>query len=473
MQIEQERKKQKGISLIVLVITIIIMIILAGAIVLTLSNNGIINKASGSVDATNEANVRAAAQTAWAEAYLNTNRTQEKLEEYVLNKLVEQKINIDKYFIKVTENGVTVVKSVVDIVDTVPIPKGFVASQATGENKKDGGLVIYEGTEPVTDVNVEDAKRNRNQYVWVPVDDFETDFVKGKSYNKTFQNVPGTDNWEVVLDLNTNMPDIEENKKYSQYMTPTTLAEVQEVYKSVKEYKGFYIARYEVGLDIGKHKTSNDGIIIKSVHSKMNKAPYNYVRWTYNNVINEDTNGAIEVARSIYPESNENYGVVSTLAYGVQWDRTLDWFIETKAQNGTKDVTFRDDSIRDSTNYGNYKNNEIPNLTFNTGASVSKDNGQTYTTIDSTYSKKSNESHLLTTGATEESRLNNIYDMAGNVQECTMMVSPNSLRVYRGGIYNATGDSTGITDMSGDYDNIYAYNCYYGFRATLYIKKEH
>ena len=46
-------QKKKGISLIVLVITIIVMIILAAAVVITLSNTGIINRASDAVDKTN------------------------------------------------------------------------------------------------------------------------------------------------------------------------------------------------------------------------------------------------------------------------------------------------------------------------------------------------------------------------------------------------------------------------------------
>ena len=41
--------KNKGISLITLVITIIIMIILAGAIILTLTNSGIFDKANDAV----------------------------------------------------------------------------------------------------------------------------------------------------------------------------------------------------------------------------------------------------------------------------------------------------------------------------------------------------------------------------------------------------------------------------------------
>lgn len=50
-----------------------------------------------------------------------------------------------------------------------PIPKGFVVSEATNENTIEGGLVIYEGTTPVNDDNVEKAMISRNQYVWIPV----------------------------------------------------------------------------------------------------------------------------------------------------------------------------------------------------------------------------------------------------------------------------------------------------------------
>ena len=101
---------KKGISLIVLVITIIVMIVLAGAIILSLNNAGIIEKSNEAVDLTNIANVREFAQTKWAEAYLETDKTQEKLEEYVLAELTEAGINKDDYEIEVTEKGVTVNK---------------------------------------------------------------------------------------------------------------------------------------------------------------------------------------------------------------------------------------------------------------------------------------------------------------------------------------------------------------------------
>ena len=70
-------------------------------------------------------------------------------------------------------NGETVVyggKSE-NIQSQFPIPDGYVASQVEGENTKEDGLVIYEGTDPVTAENHATAMSSRNQYVWIPVDD--------------------------------------------------------------------------------------------------------------------------------------------------------------------------------------------------------------------------------------------------------------------------------------------------------------
>ena len=86
------------------------MIVLAGAIILSLNNSGIINKSNEAVDLTNIANVREFAQTKWAEAYLETDKSQPELEKYVLDGLDEADINIEDYDIVVTEKGVTVNK---------------------------------------------------------------------------------------------------------------------------------------------------------------------------------------------------------------------------------------------------------------------------------------------------------------------------------------------------------------------------
>ncbi len=72
-------QKIKGISLIVLVITIIIMVILAGAIVLTLNNSGIIDRASEAVNKSDKTNLKQLAQLAWAEEYAENEASANKL----------------------------------------------------------------------------------------------------------------------------------------------------------------------------------------------------------------------------------------------------------------------------------------------------------------------------------------------------------------------------------------------------------
>jgi len=401
------------------------MIILAGTIILTLDNTGIIGKANEAVEKTNLAEVQNLASLKWAEAFMAGKTTQKQLETEVINGLAKENIDLIQYNVIVTDEGVTVTlkngnsgvtaqipeawkANVINIVDTVPIPKGFVASSATGENTKNGGLVIYEGTGPVTDSNVENAKRTRNQYVWVPVEDFSK-FIRqkfGASYSPS--NVLGTDYWEVELDTTTNMPLATQDERY---MTSTTLAEVQAMYESVKEYKGFYMARYEAGID--KERTSDNGLLEENVYCVMGKIPYIYIPWTKNDIMNEDTGGAVEVARSIYPAANVDYGVVSTLTYGAQWDRTLSWWIETKAENGTKDAKIEAaDDLNDSTKYGNY-----------TGT-------------------------LLTTGETEKTKVNNIYDMAGNAGEHIMSGIFAGYRVLVGGMHCSIGTLSPVTSKS-------------------------
>ena len=98
---------KKGISLIVLVITIIVMIILAASVVITLSNTGVINRASEAVDATNQSQVQDLAALIWADAYMD-NKRDEALVTEVTTKLGEQGITTEKWNIEVSNTGVTV-----------------------------------------------------------------------------------------------------------------------------------------------------------------------------------------------------------------------------------------------------------------------------------------------------------------------------------------------------------------------------
>ncbi len=98
---------KKGISLIVLVITIIVMIILAASVVITLSNTGVINKASQAVDLTNERQVQDLAALVWADEFMAGKRG-EMLKEAVLDKLEDYTTD---YIITVTDSGISVSKT--------------------------------------------------------------------------------------------------------------------------------------------------------------------------------------------------------------------------------------------------------------------------------------------------------------------------------------------------------------------------
>lgn len=431
-------KTKKGVSLLLLIILIVVMVMLLCTIIVVVNNNSktIIN--SNVISGTLE-KVQQLADKKWKEVYKNKDKTEDEIKTYILEELENENIDITKYNIIVGPEGVAVLDNwLVGIVDDVPIPRGFVASGATGENTKAGGLVIYEGNEEVTDENVEVARRTRNQYVWVPVEseEFKTKFVRS-SYDieyKTISNFYGLEYWEVELDLE-NMPVGEQN---SQYISRQTLEEIQNLYESVKKYEGFYIARYEAGIDHQRTEYHKDEGLLKQetiVYSVMGKIPYNIENWGKS--MSDESGGVVEVARNIYPKTNENYGAVSTLTYGVQWDTILQWWLDTRA------VT----SIFDSTEYGNYKANAVQAGGFNYDARYAKENSDfrmgEYEYVTEFTTKQENEVMLVTTGAIKAAKVNNIYDMAGNVAEWTMEGYSTILHVLRGSSWSANGTGTG------------------------------
>ena len=99
-------KSKKAISLIVLVITIIVMIVLAGAIILTLNNSGVLTKAEEAVEKTNLAQVKQFVQMKWAEAYADGARTKAEFESAMEESL--KGMDLTAYNIGIAETGVTV-----------------------------------------------------------------------------------------------------------------------------------------------------------------------------------------------------------------------------------------------------------------------------------------------------------------------------------------------------------------------------
>ncbi len=308
-----------------------------------------------------------------------------------------------------------------------PIPVGYVASQVTGENGIDTGLVIYEGTVPVTGTQVGvpgteawTASCERNQWVWVPVPDvtriYDANTRKSKLYSITQTGRSNYNNSNYEPGIVTNYDNEQYFSKYNlPEMTRKKLlyeieTELAETIKSIEKYGGFYIGRYEAG-DVTQRSGST--YFARPVVKRMN-SNINNVTW-YDSYVSLRT-----------LTSNEN--IKTNMIYGCLWDETLQWFRESGAKT--------DEEIYNSATWGNHKDSE----------------GFTYYTnvAGSTGSKTQNSSKMTPTGATERNKANNIYDMAGNVWEWTMESYSTGRRTRRGGSSydNASGYSVGLRGSS-------------------------
>ena len=311
-----------------------------------------------------------------------------------------------------------------------PIPNGYVVSQVTGETGIDTGLVIYEGTVPVTGTQVGvpgtpawDASCNRNQWVWVPVPDvtriYDANTRKSKLYSITQTGRSNYNNSNYEPGIVTNYDNEQYFSKYNlPEMTRKKLlyeieTELAETIKSIEKYGGFYIGRYEAG-DVTQRSGST--YFARPVVKRMN-SNINNVTW-YDSYVSLRT-----------LTSNEN--IKTNMIYGCLWDETLQWFRESGAKT--------DEEIYNSATWGNHQDSE----------------GFTYYTnvAGSTGSKTQNSSKMTPTGATERNKANNIYDMAGNVWEWTMESYSTYCRIRRGGEYDnyASDYSVGYRNFNSPY----------------------
>ena len=345
--------------------------------------------------------------------------------------------------------------------DKVPVPNGYVGSSVAGENEIDTGYVIYEGEEAVTDSNVADAQKNRNQYVWVPVPDiskfYGTD-ANGKKWGKnysfssstssSYDEITGTKpyNWSesngvMTISSKTNYREPDVVAKYSStgYDMDSRLKtlgigakttheflnqlekEFNNMVASVEKYGGFYIGRYETG------NINQDTPVIQKGNTNISSQTWYNMYKRCKNIKGANTN------------------VETGMIWGNQWDRTLMWLIETGSKT-------KEQIADDSTSWGNYNN-----ATF-----------EYVNSSGSTVTKNENSGTKIPTGNTEYTKANNIYDLAGNVYDWTMEAYSTCSRVCRGGYYFYDGD-----DFPADsrYVSYPTYSYYlYGCRSALYIK---
>ena len=170
---------------------------------------------------------------------------------------------------------------------------------------------------------------------------------------------------------------------------------------SVAKYGGFYIGRYEAG---DGDATAKRTVVTpaRKVVSKKGAYVYNHVPWGENTVTItpftknsvENVAGVVEISRNMYANTDIiKDSVVSHLTYGVEWDAALNFISNT-------DSTYPINSAGAGWYSGVTGNSE-----HKTGIDLPN----------------------------SANKVNNIYDMAGNVWEWTMEAISTYNRVRRGG----------------------------------------
>ena len=423
-------RRNKGITLIALVVTIIVILILAGiSIAMLTGQNGILNRA--------------------AEAKEKTRIAQE--DESQKLKGYEDTIN---QYAPSSNGGSTGGGSLPTGTGTTPYLPNSTFSKKEGDLAT--GLVIKDN--------------NDNEYVWVEV---PTTIYDNTTYNNNGAKKPqNADEWEKIRDcLKAYTADYSSSSYKDTDTDGTTYADdYKNMLKSVYTNGGFWIGRYEAGLEEGKNPrtlyteiSASDKAVVKQ-----NKIPYNYVKR--------------DEAQELATRMNYN-GCTSSLIFGIQWDLTLK-YIEEKtvelAEEANKDTVradIKDKLTSNSKKIGNYYNSEF---TLNRGKFAKYNelsdwkayNSEEKPTLVTGSQKKEQSSKengiLLTTGATDATNLQNIYDIAGNVWEWTLeFYSTSKPCVGRGGGYSyLDGSGSPVKNRSVDDTS----SCYggLGFRVGLW-----
>ena len=309
--------------------------------------------------------------------------------------------------------------------------------------------------------NIFDLQKERNQYVWVPIDDISKLYgvdnngkLWGKLYNFSSSGRSNR-NWtetngimSITNATNYREPDVISNNQYYDidsysYMHNNGLGQTRyemlaqeleqkylEIMESIKKYGGFYIGRYETG-----------GLSSTAVINKMNTDIGSQNWYT--------------MYKKCLTLKGNNNNITTMMITGSLWDETLDWIVSSGATNSEGTTLTYQLVGSNSTTFGNYYN-----ATFNY---IAKDAEMP----TATETKAISTSTRIPAGSAEYTKTNNIYDMAGNVWEWTTEAYSTYYRVCRGGSYNNDGGSYPMASRSGN-DPGYYYSNVRLSSSTLY-----
>ena len=409
----KRERKQTGITLIALVITVIVLLILAGVTIAALSgDNGILTRAKEAKEKTEQA---------------------QKDEEKILSEMENmlENVDLDNVDLQDTNPAATIPEN--SIVLEGDANKGILIKD---KNENEwvwvevpkttvfAGLTI-DTTQELTEQNYTDIKNKLIEYVGI--------YRKGSAS----QNCNRTDEWYDGCGMTS-------DEYTSAY---------QEMLKSVYTYGGFWIGRYEAGIEgtttetTNARKSSSARISIETspkAISQKDAIPYNYVYCSE--------------AQALAKEMTPNNSYTSSLMFGIQWDLVCK-YLEVKGKLAIADIN------SNSTSWGNYIN--VTRIISSDKAKQTTNSGKSWTAITGT---KPASNVLLTTGASEETNKMNIYDFAGNEWEWTLENSSDSSYpcTYRGGYYFDSGSILPASYRNGSGTTYSDHSI--GFHPTLYVK---